>query len=125
MKAAVMIVIALAACGHKQPTGGGDGSASGSGSATGSGPGTGMGTGTGTASEAPLSKDECVAMLGHILDLASAARKDPGETPEEHQKTRQRLIDEQTQPCVDSVPRAQYDCAMKATSAADLGRCGS
>ncbi len=130
-----LMLIATIACGHKPPTTGGTGPASGSGTGTaaetGSGAGTATGAGTGAddgAGAASLSKDECVAMLGHIVDVGMAEKRrtmkpDDAPSDEDVVKARKVVVDKSLQECLQSVSRAQYACAMKAQSPDDMGAC--
>jgi hypothetical protein len=140
--ASIGFAAAAIACGHPPkgggttPTGGG-GSDDGSGGATpGSGGGTGAsaGSGGGAASgsavspDAPLAKDECVTMLGHIFDLGIAEKRKtwkPKDTPDADQLAdyKAKMITANVQECMQTLPRDQYACAIKAATAADLEAC--
>ena len=60
-------------------------------------------------------------MLGHVFDVAMAARKDPL-TADERAAVRTKMIDENLEACL-TTRRETYACAMKATTAADLQAC--
>jgi hypothetical protein len=131
MRAAVTIAIVLVACGGKQTTGGGGvASGSGSGSAVASDAGalagTGAGTGTGTTGGA-ITQEDCVLVLGHIVDVGMAEKKKtmpPDQAPNEEDaaKARQKVIDAGMEECL-KMPRAMFDCAMKAQDSAALRAC--
>jgi len=130
--ARALLFLAVIACGHKPPPSGGgpvtgDGG-SGEGPGSGSASGTGGGSGSaGPAADAPLSRDECTAMLGHIFDLGIAEKKktwtaDQTPTTDELAASRAKLIDANLQECM-QLPRAQYACAIRATTANELQAC--
>jgi hypothetical protein len=131
--AAVIAVGLAGACGHKAPP-----PSPGGGAATGTPAGEDGASSSAAGSEAsaaaptgdrPLGRDECAQMLGHIADLGFAEKRraaKPGQdapTDEDAVKARKALIDDNTEACLQQVTRAQYDCAMKAASAAELKAC--
>jgi hypothetical protein len=132
MVAMFAMAVAAMACGHKQPTGGGGvGSASGSGTGTGTGTGTGSGSETGSGTDqpadAPVTREECVAVLGHIVDIGMADQRkrlppDQAPTDEDVAKARKRTIDGGLEECL-KMPRTMYACAMKAQDAAAMKAC--
>jgi hypothetical protein len=127
MKAALVVAIAaMIACGGSQKKGGGR-SGSASGSSAGSELGSGSASGSAVASGAdtsPLTRDECAAMLGHILDIAAAeAKGNLAPQGDEQVAERKKLVDEQAEACMQQIPRAQYTCAMAAKTSADLKPC--
>jgi hypothetical protein len=90
----------------------------------GSGPADTSGARTG---DAKLTAAECGAMLDHIVDLGHAEQKRtlaPDAVPTDQQiaeiKRKQRA--EMTDGCV-TLPRATYECAMRARSPGELRAC--
>ncbi|MCE9577449.1 MAG: hypothetical protein K8W52_30150 [Deltaproteobacteria bacterium] len=114
--AIIAIAAALAACGHPPKPA----ASAGSGSAA-----VDAGVAPDAAPVAPVAtsptRDECAVMLGHVFDVAMAARKDPL-TPDERAAVRTKMIDANVESCL-ATSRATYECAMKASTAADLQAC--
>jgi hypothetical protein len=91
-----------------------------SGSAAPSGNGTeGSGTATTTgAPPAPLTRNECAAMLEHVVELQVADQRkrltaDQVPTAEQVGTIKAELVVQQTEACL-PLPRAVYDCVMGA-----------
>jgi hypothetical protein len=87
-------------------------------------PGTGTGTGTG---EGAITKEDCVLVLGHIVDVGMAEKKKtmpPDQAPNEEDaaKARQKVIDSGMDECL-KMPRAMFECAMNAQDTAALRAC--
>ena len=89
----------------------------------------GAGILVGACSDAP-SKKECEKLLDHVIDIYTPAR--PGEqlTPqvkkdlEEQQKAVAKVVGKDfVSKCTDTLPKAHVECALKARSEADLGKC--
>ena len=123
--AAVVILACAAGCGprHRPAPAGGDLDAG----APPAGDGDGDGDGATEGAAAPLTRDECVRMVDHVLDLGMAvqrARKAPEYVPTAEQvaKIRDQLIAEQLEPCL-AMPRGQWDCAMAARTMDALYGC--
>lgn len=79
------------------------------------------------APPAPLGEQECVALLDHYLDVAMRERRatqPPESVPTEAQveEIRIALRQDGLETCL-GAPRDGYDCAMQATTAADIARC--
>jgi hypothetical protein len=146
MRIARALVLALtvgaAACGgHHPPATGPGGGAAGAGGGSGAGPVAGSGAAPGSAATpAPgagsgaaaddssrLSRDECVAMLNHVLDLQVAEKRrtvsaEDAPTDEEIATIRAGMIAELTDSCL-RLRRADWRCAMDATDVAAFRAC--
>jgi hypothetical protein len=130
LAAVVAAAVLVLACGGSKkdpdrPGGGSDagGGGAGNGSAVTAGDGSG-GTGGGAATGA-ITRAECEAMVGHILDIGAAeqpAEKRP--TPEALAKAKQNMIEREDdmQQCM-AFDRAIHTCVMTATTVAAIGKC--
>jgi hypothetical protein len=125
MKLVLVAILALAACsggGNKpdpeNPTGGGGGS--------GSAP---VGDGGGSAATGPITRADCEAMVGHILEVGVAATKrtrPETEWPTDEQVAQIRadmIADEKGMNDCMAFDRAAMDCVMAATTTDALQAC--
>jgi hypothetical protein len=125
MRAALVVAIALLACGGSQKKTGG-GVASGAGSSSGSAVAAGSGSSAPVPVDgaAPLTHDECAALIGHTLDIAAAEAKGAlAPQGDEQAAVRKQLIDELAEQCIAQTPRSQYACGMAAKTSADFKAC--
>src|SRR6476660_2491985 len=117
MKLALFVAVLAIACGHSPKHGDGDGIASGTASAT-PAPDAAVAIGSGTAASAgALTKDECAAFFGHVVDVGMAEKRktmaaDQAPNADDAAKAKQKLVDEGMAECL-QMPRAMFDCAMK------------
>lgn len=79
------------------------------------------------AEPGPLTREECVALIDHELEVGMAdqrARKSADLVPTADQVAalRAKLVAEQVDPCL-AMPRAQWTCAMAATTQEALYAC--
>jgi hypothetical protein len=127
--AAVIAVAALVlACGgpKKDPDRPGDGSDAGGGGGSASTATTGAGSGGGGApATGAITRAECEAMVGHVLDIGAAEQPEHKRpTPEQLAQAKQNMIasDEDMQQCM-TFDRAIHTCVMAATTVAAIGKC--
>jgi hypothetical protein len=115
-----IVMLLVLACGHppRPPAGGSAVSAPDAGVAARGAAPTGPAI---DAAPASPTKDECVALLGHVFDVANAARKEPLGT-DESAAVRSKMITDNLASCL-ATHRATYECAMKATTPAELQVC--
>jgi hypothetical protein len=113
-----LCLLVLAACGGSERAGRDSrGPAGGGGTAVGRPP---------AASDA-LTREECGAMLDHIVDIGHAEQKrtlapDAVPTPEQIAAIKKKQRESSTDACL-PLSRGVYECAMRARSPAELGGC--
>lgn len=128
--AAVVAVVALVlACGGSKPDpdrpGDGSNAGGGGGSAGTVTTGGGSSGGGGAPATGPITRAECEAMVGHVLDIGAAEQPEHKRpTPEQLAQAKQNMIanEEDMQQCM-TFDRAIHTCVMAATTVAAIGKC--
>ena len=114
----LLVIVAAIACGHSQKKGDG----------TGDGAGTGAAAGSSGAARAdqPITRDDCLKMIDHVLGLLVEYRKQtkPEQpfTQEDVDNARKKMIKERMDGCL-AFDRPTWQCVMAATTVEAAGTC--